>query len=69
MTTFERYFIADPEARKEEKGWYYKLRDDEKVCDMILDEFGVEGDQRHIINGHVPCARARVRAPSAPTAS
>ena len=54
MTTFERYFIKDSEARKEEKGWYYKLRDNEEVIDMILDEFGVEGGQRHIINGHVP---------------
>ena len=54
MTTFERYFIADKEAAHEEKGWYYKLRDREEVCDMILDEFGVTGQQRHIINGHVP---------------
>jgi fructose-1,6-bisphosphatase-3 len=63
MTTFERYFVADPEARKEEKGWYYKLRDDEKVCDMILDEFGVEGDQRHIINGHVPVRTGKGESP------
>ncbi len=48
MTTFERYFIKDSEARKEEKGWYYKLRDNEEVIDMILDEFGVEGGQRDI---------------------
>lgn len=54
MTTFERYFISDPEAYHEEKGWYYKLRNNEDVCDMILDEFGVEGENRHIINGHVP---------------
>ena len=25
-----------------------------KVCDMLLDEFGVIGTHRHIINGHVP---------------
>lgn len=54
MTTFERYFIADKETHKEEKGAYYTLRDDPKVCGMILDAFGVEGEHRHIINGHVP---------------
>lgn len=54
MTTFERYFIADKATHNEEKGWYFKLRDNEQVCDMILDAFGVEGEHRHIINGHVP---------------
>lgn len=54
MATFERYFIVDPETHKEEKGYYYKLRNQEEVCDMILDEFGVTGEHRHIINGHVP---------------
>ena len=54
MATFENYFIDDKQAGKEVKGNYYILRDDEKVCDYILDEFGVEGQHRHIINGHVP---------------
>ena len=54
MATFERYFIADKATHKEEKGNYFKLRDDEAVCDHILDAFEVEGPNRHIINGHVP---------------
>lgn len=54
MATFERYFIKDPEIRAEKKGYYYTLRNNEEVCDRILDEFGVEGEHRHIINGHVP---------------
>ena len=54
MATFERYFLTDKESYKEIKGYYYTLRNDEKVCDMILDEFGVQGEHRHIINGHVP---------------
>ena len=54
MATFERYFIADKETHHEEKGFYYHLREKEEVCDMILDEFKVEGEHRHIINGHVP---------------
>lgn len=54
MATFERYFIADKETHVEEKGYYFKLRDDEEVIDHILDAFGVVGPNRHIINGHVP---------------
>lgn len=54
MATFERYFLIDKETHKEIKGHYYVLRNEEAVCDMILDEFGVEGEHRHIINGHVP---------------
>lgn len=54
MATFERYFLIDKETHKEIKGHYYALRNEEAVCDTILDEFGVEGEHRHIINGHVP---------------
>ena len=54
MATFERYFLKEKELHKETKGYYYALRNDEKICDMILDEFGVVGPHRHIINGHVP---------------
>ena len=54
MATFERYFIEEAATHKEEKGWYYTLRDSAEVCERILDEFGVTGSHRHIINGHVP---------------
>ena len=54
MATFERYFIADKATHKEEKGNYFKLRDNEDICDRIMDAFEVEGPNRHIINGHVP---------------
>jgi fructose-1,6-bisphosphatase-3 len=54
MATFERYFLKDVETFKEEKGNYFKLRLDEAVCDRILDAFEVKGENRHIINGHVP---------------
>lgn len=54
MTTFERYFIADKTTHEEPKGYYYLLREKEEVVDKILDSFGVEGEHRHIINGHVP---------------
>jgi len=54
MATFERYFLTDKSTYKEEKGYYFQLRDSEQVCDRILDAFGVKGENRHIINGHVP---------------
>lgn len=54
MSTFERYFIADKEAHREEKGYYFKLRENEEVIDSIMDSFGLTGPNRHIINGHVP---------------
>ncbi len=54
MATFERYFIKDKSIYVEEKGTYYAMRDDEKMCDMVMDEFKVTGEHRHIICGHVP---------------
>lgn len=54
MTTLERYLTEDKSLHKEQKGHYYQLRNDAKVCEYILDAFGVEGPNRHIINGHVP---------------
>ena len=63
MATFERYFLVDKEMHKEEKGAYYTLRNSEEVCDRILDEFGVEGEHRHIINGHVPVRASKGEKP------
>ena len=54
MATFERYFIAEKETHKEKKGNYFTLRDNEAVVDSILEAFDVKGENRHIINGHVP---------------
>ena len=54
MATFERCFIEDKAVQKEEKGAYYTLRQEEAICNMLLDEFEVTGEHRHIINGHVP---------------
>lgn len=54
MTTFERYFIADKKTHKEKKNPYYRLLEQEEIVNRILREFGLEGDDAHIINGHVP---------------
>lgn len=63
MTTFERYFIKDKATHTEQKGHYYDLRNDPAIVDSILDAFGVEGEQRHIINGHVPVHVAKGESP------
>ena len=63
MSTFERYFINDKEPHKEEKGFYYAWRNNKETCDMILDEFGVTGEHRHIINGHVPVKQGKGESP------
>ena len=54
MTTFERYFIADPATHVEKRNPYYRLRDQEETARKILAEFGLNLQQSHIINGHVP---------------
>ena len=54
MTTFERQFVADKTTYKEPKNPYYKLIENEEVADRILEEFGLSGNEAHIINGHIP---------------
>ena len=54
MTTYERYFIADKESQKENKNPYYTLREEDDVLKKIFDEFGLDFESGHIINGHVP---------------
>ena len=54
MTTFERYFVEDKNTYTEPKNPYYRLIEEEEVADRILKEFGLEGKEAHIINGHIP---------------
>ena len=63
MKTFERYFLAEKETHYEEKNPYYSLRDTVEVCERILDEFEVTGENRHIINGHTPVKRTKGESP------
>ncbi|MFA6769693.1 MAG: fructose-1,6-bisphosphatase [Bacteroidales bacterium] len=63
MATFERYFIADKETHKEEKGYYSKLKDNKEICEMILKEFGITDKQSHIINGHIPVKTGKGESP------
>lgn len=52
--TFERYFIDDKAIHKEHKNPYYTYIEDEKICDKILENFGSDTEEGHIINGHMP---------------
>ena len=54
MATFERYFIDDETTHTEQMNPYYKYRSQSEVADKILQEFGVDTEKGHIINGHVP---------------
>lgn len=63
MTTFERYFIADKETHKEPKNPYYRLLEQEEIVNKILREFGLEDEDSHIINGHVPVETKRGESP------
>ncbi len=54
MATFERYFLEEKELHKEKKNPYYALLEDEATVDNILKEFGLDPQESHIINGHVP---------------
>ena len=74
MTTFERYFISKSsiinhqssislDPHHEKKGSYFTLADDEKVCENILREFGLDPATGRIINGHVPVRTIKGETP------
>ena len=54
MTTYERYFIEDKDSHKENKNPYYSLREEEDILKKVFDEFELDFESGHIINGHVP---------------
>ena len=63
MTTFERYFLTDKASHKEKKGAYFSLADDEKICENILKEFGLNPATGRIVNGHVPVRTIKGETP------
>lgn len=63
MTTFERYFVADKKAHEEPKNPYYRLLEQEEVVNRILAEFGLDGAEAHIINGHIPVEAKKGESP------
>ncbi|MBR6665595.1 MAG: fructose-1,6-bisphosphatase [Lachnospiraceae bacterium] len=63
MTTFERYLVADKATHKEKKNSYYRLLEQEDVVNRILDDFGLDKGNAHIINGHVPVEQIHGESP------
>lgn len=63
MTTFERLFIEEKTPHKETKDAYYRFIDDEETACRILEEFGVNPQEGHIINGHVPVESRKGETP------
>ena len=54
MATFERMYIDDKSAHTEEKQPYFNLWNNEDICNKIMDEFDINHENGHIINGHIP---------------
>lgn len=63
MATLERYFLADKATHAEKRNAYYTLRDTEQSARKILQEFGLNPDRGHIVNGHVPVKVAKGENP------
>lgn len=63
MATFERYFIEDPSTHKENMNPYYDHRTNVKVIEEILGEFGIDPENGHVINGHVPVKVTKGESP------
>jgi fructose-1,6-bisphosphatase III len=54
MATFESHFVADPHAKHETKGAYFKLSHDVEFCRRVFAELGGDPTIGFIVNGHVP---------------
>ncbi len=63
MATFERQYLTEKEPQAEILNPYYKLQENEEVINNILKEFGLEGDDAHIVNGHVPVKQIKGESP------
>lgn len=63
MKTFERYFIDDKELGEEIKNSFYKFSEDEEHCIKVLEEFGINKDNGHIICGHIPVRLKKGESP------
>jgi len=63
MKTFARAFIPDENAWQEPQNAYYIWYKEEKKCEEILHEFGLEGRDSCIVNGHTPIRVKRGETP------
>lgn len=63
MTTFERHFVTDETTHKENKNCYYSMLENEEAVGRILEEFGLDSQDAHIVNGHVPVEQIHGESP------
>jgi len=63
IATFESYFTDEPSLLTEEKNTYYSLINDEDICNIIFEQFGLDFKTAHIINGHVPVKTGKGESP------
>ena len=63
IKTFERTYVKDETTWHEESNPYYRFYEEEKVCNMILHEFGLYSERSHIINGHTPVRTSKGEHP------
>ncbi len=63
MATFESYLIEEKEAHGERKNSYYRLYEKEETVNRILQEFGLDVQGAHIVNGHVPVEQIHGESP------
>lgn len=63
MATFEGYFVEDGAVKAETKNSYYQLLEKEETINHILEEFGLDTKDAHIVNGHVPVEQIHGESP------
>ena len=63
IKTFERTYVLDENTWVEQSNPYYKFYHEEKICNMILHEFGLYSERSHIINGHTPVRTSKGEHP------
>lgn len=61
--TFELYFVEDRAMCAEIKNPYYTCVEQKETCVKILQEFGLDSEESHIINGHVPVEIKKGQSP------
>jgi fructose-1,6-bisphosphatase-3 len=54
MATFEHIYLEEKELAKENYNAYYEFSKQSEYCDKIFEEFEMNPEISHIINGHVP---------------
>ncbi|MBO5453094.1 MAG: fructose-1,6-bisphosphatase [Clostridia bacterium] len=63
IATFERLLIADESTWEEPKNAYYDCWNNAETVEKILQEFSLEEEHSHIINGHIPVKSKKGETP------